>query len=151
LEAATKPRLGRGFFLPARFRRVSSKFARLAYNARFRERTQMRLLAWLVKLGFFLLVLWFALKNTTPVPVRFSADFVWNNVPLIVVMLVCVAIGALLGALALALPIYRMRREVSRLRSAVTSAPTAEAAAERMASAARQSGAVAELGAGDRG
>jgi lipopolysaccharide assembly protein A len=111
----------------------------------------MRLFAWLVKLGFFLLVLWFALKNTTPVPVRFSADLVWDNVPLIVVMLVCVAIGALLGALALALPIYRMRREVSRLRSAVTIAPTAEAVAERMASAARQSGAVAELGAGDRG
>ena len=111
----------------------------------------MRLFAWLVKLGFFLLVLWFALKNTTPVPVRFSADFVWDNVPLIVVMLVCVATGALLGALALALPIYRMRREVSRLRSAVTIAPPAEAAAERMASAARQSGAVAELGAGDRG
>jgi uncharacterized integral membrane protein len=29
----------------------------------------MRLLAWIVKLGFFLLVLWFSLKNTTPVPV----------------------------------------------------------------------------------
>jgi uncharacterized integral membrane protein len=110
----------------------------------------MRLLAWLVKLGFFLLVLWFALKNTTPVPVRFSADFAWDNVPLIVVMVVCVAIGALLGALALALPIYRMRREVAKLRSAVPLAPTAEAA-ERMASAARQSGAVAELGAGERG
>jgi uncharacterized integral membrane protein len=111
----------------------------------------MRLLAWLVKIGFFLLVLWFALKNTTPVPVRFSADFAWANVPLIVVMLVCVAIGALLGALALALPIYRMRREVARLRSAIPLVPTAEAAAERMTSAARQSGAVAELGAGERG
>jgi uncharacterized integral membrane protein len=130
---------------------VSLQFAGLAYNARFREQTQMRLLAWLVKLGFFLLVLWFALKNTTPVPVRFSADFAWENIPLIVVMLVCVAIGALLGALALAIPIYRMRREVARLRSAVPLAPTAEAATERMASAARQSGAVAELGAGERG
>lgn len=111
----------------------------------------MKLLAWLVRLGFFLLVLWFALKNTTPVPVRFSADFVWDNIPLIVVMLVCVAIGALLGALALALPIYRMRREVARLQSEIPLAPTAEAEAERMAIAARQSGAVAELGAGERG
>ena len=68
----------------------------------------MKLLAWLVKLGFFLLVLWFALKNTTPVPVRFSADFALDRVPLIVVMLICVAVGALLGALALALPIYKM-------------------------------------------
>ena len=51
----------------------------------------MKLLAWVVKLGFFLLVLWFALKNTTPVPVRFSADFTLDRVPLIVVMLICVA------------------------------------------------------------
>jgi uncharacterized integral membrane protein len=111
----------------------------------------MKLLGWIVKLGFFLLVLWFALKNTTPVPVRFSADFALDGVPLIVVILVSTAIGALLGALALALPIYRMRREVARLRDAVPLQPTPEAAAERMANAARQSGAVAELGAGDRG
>ncbi len=54
--------------------------------------------------GFFLLVLWFALKNTTPVPVHFTArTSAGSNVPLIVVMLACIAIGALLGALALAL------------------------------------------------
>lgn len=105
----------------------------------------MRLLAWLVKLGFFLLVLWFALKNTTPVPVRFSADLV-HDVPLIVVMLICVAVGALAGALALALPIYRMRREVLRLRASVPLVPPADAIAERGLSAARQSGAVAEVG-----
>src|SRR5512145_2311345 len=111
----------------------------------------MKLLAWLVKLGFFLVVLWFALKNTTPVPVRFSADFTLDRVPLIVVMLICVAVGALLGALALALPTYRMRREVMRLRAALPAAPAEpEAIAERGLSAARQSGAVAELGAGDR-
>ena len=51
----------------------------------------MKLAAWLLKLGFFLLVLWFALKNTTPVPVRFNSELVWEHVPLIVVMLVCVA------------------------------------------------------------
>lgn len=110
----------------------------------------MRLLAWLLKLGFFLLVLWFALKNTTPVPVRFSAEFSLERVPLIVVMLICIAFGALLGALALALPIYRMRREVLRLRAASPTMPEPDALAERGLSAARQSGAVAELGAGDR-
>ena len=110
----------------------------------------MRLLAWLVKLGFFLLVLWFALKNTTPVPVRFSADFTLDRVPLIVVMLICVAAGALLGALALALPIYKMRREVLRLRAATPVVHSPEVVAERGVSAARQSGAVAELGGGDR-
>ena len=39
----------------------------------------MKLAAWLLKLGFFLLVLWFALKNTTPVPVRFSSELAWDS------------------------------------------------------------------------
>ncbi len=110
----------------------------------------MRLAAWILKLGFFLLVLWFALKNTTPVPIRFSSELVWEHVPLIVVMVLCVALGALLGALALALPIYKMRREVAQLRRTSTVASTAESSAERMASAARQSGAVAGLESGER-
>ncbi len=110
----------------------------------------MKLAGWLLKLGFFLLVLWFALKNTTPVPVRFSAELVWEHVPLIVVMLVCVALGALLGALALSLPIYKMRREMAQLRRSSPVPATAESSAERVASAARQSGAVAELGTGER-
>jgi len=110
----------------------------------------MKLLAWILKLGFFLLVLWFALKNTTPVPVRFSADIVWEHVPLIVVMLVCVAIGTLLGALALSLPIYKMRREVTQFRRAATQPSIAESSDERVARAARQSGAVAEFETGDR-
>ena len=110
----------------------------------------MKLAAWLLKLGFFLLVLWFALKNTTPVPVRFNSELVWEHIPLIVVMLVCVAIGALLGALALALPIYKMRREVAQLRRSSPTISGSESSSERMASAARQSGAVAELGTGER-
>ncbi|HQR56884.1 MAG TPA: lipopolysaccharide assembly protein LapA domain-containing protein [Burkholderiaceae bacterium] len=105
----------------------------------------MRLLAWLVKLGFFLLVLWFSLKNTTPVPVRLTSSMVWDNVPLILVMLSCVAVGALLGALALALPIYRMRREVVQLRRDGSAGVPAVSAADRMAAAARQSGAVVEV------
>ena len=110
----------------------------------------MKLAAWLLKLGFFLLVLWFALQNTTPVPVRFNSELVWEHVPLIVVMLICVAIGALLGALALSLPIYKMRREVAQLRRLSPMPTTSESSEERMASAARQSGAVAELGTGER-
>lgn len=107
----------------------------------------MKLLSLVVKLGFFLLVLWFALKNTTPVPVRLTSALMLEHVPLIVVMLVCVAIGALLGALALALPIYRMRHEVTSLRRQAPppAASTAEVTADRMAQAARQSGAVAEV------
>jgi lipopolysaccharide assembly protein A len=110
----------------------------------------MKLLAWLLKLAFFLLVLWFALKNTTPVSVRFTAQTSWENVPLVVVMLVCVGLGALLGALALALPMYRLRRESAQHRRAVVRPATLEPAGERLASAARQSGAVAELGTSER-
>lgn len=110
----------------------------------------MKLAAWVLKFGFFLLVLWFALKNTTPVPVRFNSELVWEHVPLIVVMLVCVVLGALLGALALSLPIYKMRREVAQLRRATPLRTTSESSAERMATAARESGAVAELGTGER-
>ena len=110
----------------------------------------MKLAAWLLKLGFFLLVLWFALQNTTPVPVRFNSELVLEHVPLIVVMLICVAIGALLGALALSLPIYKMRREVAQLRRLSPMPSAYESSEERMASAARQSGAVAELGTGER-
>lgn len=105
----------------------------------------MRLLSWIVKVGFFLLVLWFALKNTTPVPVRLTSTITWEHVPLIVVMLACIAVGALLGALALALPIYRMRREMTNLRQQAPVAVTSETVADRMASAARQSGAVVEV------
>ena len=110
----------------------------------------MRLLAWLVKISFFLLVLWFALKNTTPVPVRLTSTVTWDHVPLILVMLACIAVGALLGALALALPIYRMRREVTALRQQAPVPVGAELVADRMTSAARQSGAVAEV-AGETG
>jgi hypothetical protein len=81
--------------------------------------------------------------------VRFGADVV-EHVPLIVVMLACIALGALLGALALALPIYRMRREVVRLRGAHPAPAAVVDNAEPELSAARQSGAVVELSSGDR-
>ena len=110
----------------------------------------MKLAALLLKLGFFLLVLWFALKNTTPVPIHLSSNVVWEHVPLIVVMLVCVAIGALFGALALSLPIYKMRREVAQLRRLRPVSSPGDSSAERMANAARQSGAVVEVGTHDR-
>lgn len=111
----------------------------------------MKLVAWLIKLAFFLLVLWFALKNTTPVPIHLTADASWEHVPLIVVMLVCVALGALLGALALAVPMYRLRREVIQQRRSIEPPPpTAEMASERVASAARRSGAVGEFGTTER-
>ena len=104
----------------------------------------MRLLAWLIKLAFFLLVLWFALKNTTPVTLHFTSSLSWQNIPLILIMVACLAVGALLGALALALPIYRIRRELVHLKRQVV-APGAPSTEETVATAARRSGAVGGL------
>jgi uncharacterized integral membrane protein len=145
-----KPRPARLFFAP---RPGAANAAARAYNptvAPSAPGDRMRIVGWILKLGFFLLVLWFALKNTTPVPVRLTANVTLDHVPLILVMLACLAVGALLGALALALPIYRMRREVSALRRQTPVMVAADAAGDRLAQAAREAGAVVDVAAGPR-
>jgi len=115
----------------------------------------MKAIAWLIRLVFFLLVLWFALKNTTPVPVRLTEQIVWNDVPLIVVMLACLVLGALGGALAVAPLLLRRRRRLARrereLRGEfVPTSPLTELPADRLADAARNIGAVGQLDADTR-
>jgi uncharacterized integral membrane protein len=115
----------------------------------------MNAIAWLIRLVFFLLVLWFALKNTTPVAVRLTEKVVWNDVPLIVVMLVCLAIGALATAAALAPRLLRGPRRPSRherelMPDANTTLPPHELPADRLADAARNIGAVGQLDADTR-
>ena len=73
----------------------------------------MNVIAWLLRLLFFLAVLWFALKNTMPVSVRLSENLAWDGVPLVVVMLGCLLLGMLLGALALAPRLYRLHRRAA--------------------------------------
>lgn len=115
----------------------------------------MKAIAWLVRLVFFLLVLWFALKNTTPVPVRLTERIVWADVPLIVVMLACLVVGALGGAAAVAPMLLRRRRKLARRERearndfAATNPPT-ELPADRLADAARNIGAVGQLDADTR-
>lgn len=76
----------------------------------------MRYLVWFLRLLVFVVVLMFALKNTDPVAVNFYRDFVIQDVPLIVVMLVTFLAGAIFGLL-LTLPAgMRRRREAIRLR-----------------------------------
>jgi uncharacterized integral membrane protein len=114
----------------------------------------MRAIAWLVRLVFFAAVLWFALKNTTPVSLRLTETLYWDDVPLIVVILVCVLIGVAAGTLALAPRLFSLRRQVAALRRQSERATPADAAAERLsdrvASAARNVGAVGELDADTR-
>ncbi|TFL13587.1 LapA family protein [Pusillimonas caeni] len=79
----------------------------------------MRFVIWAVRLVVFVLVLLFALKNTEPVDVGLYADHVIRAVPLIVVMLVAFAVGALFAAVFVMPALMRRRREVARLRREV--------------------------------
>jgi uncharacterized integral membrane protein len=116
----------------------------------------MNVIAWLLRLLFFLAVLWFALKNTMPVTVRLTERLRWDDVPLVLVMLGCLLLGMLLGAVALAPRLYRLRRRAaaadsgeSRRRAAPAEA--GEVGGDRLANAARRAGAVGELDLADGG
>jgi uncharacterized integral membrane protein len=110
----------------------------------------MNVIAWLLRLLFFLAVLWFALKNTMPVTVRLGENLRWDDVPLVLVMLGCLLAGMLLGALALAPRLYRLHRRAAALDSGerrMRAAPSddAEVGGDRLANVARRAGAVGEL------
>lgn len=91
----------------------------------------MRYLVWALRLLVFLAVLMFALKNTDPVTVRFYAEHLVSEVPLIVVMLTCFVVGTVFGLL-LTVPanmrrrreLLRVRRELERVRADNGLAPT---------------------------
>ncbi|OZI74265.1 LapA family protein [Bordetella genomosp. 12] len=76
----------------------------------------MRYLVWALRLLVFIAVLMFALKNTDPVAVKFYADYVVQDVPLIVVMLVAFVLGTVFGLLLTVPASMRRRREAQRLR-----------------------------------
>jgi len=76
----------------------------------------MRYVHWVIRLAVFVVILMFALKNTGLVDVRFFADHVVTNVPLIVVMLVMFILGALLGWLITLPSVMKYRRDANRLR-----------------------------------
>lgn len=76
----------------------------------------MRYLVWILRLTAFVIILLFALNNTTPVDVKLFENHTINSVPLIVVMLVMVVVGSVLGWF-IALPsMLRHRRHVSKLK-----------------------------------
>src|SRR5690606_21457607 len=76
----------------------------------------MRYFIWALRLIIFVAVLMFALKNTDPVTVRFYAEHLVTELPLIVVMLVCFVVGALFGLLLTVPAGMRRRRELARTR-----------------------------------
>jgi uncharacterized integral membrane protein len=116
----------------------------------------MNALAWLIRLAFFAVVLWFALKNITPVKVHLTETLRWDGVPLIVVMLSCLAIGVVAGAIAMAPNVFRLRRQLALAEARLAAAPAATtirrgpATITGMVDVARNAGAVGELDADTR-
>jgi uncharacterized integral membrane protein len=78
----------------------------------------VRIVTWAIRLIVFVLLVAFAAKNAEPVTLRFYFDLAWQA-PLIVVLFVFFAAGALFGVLALVVPLLRQRREISLLRKRV--------------------------------
>ncbi len=109
----------------------------------------MNAFAWLIRLAFFAIVLWFALKNLTPVPVRLTETLHWEGVPLIVVMLACLLIGVLAGAIAMAPRVFRLRRQLAAAEAKAAQGPPTirrgPSTITGMANVARNAGAVGEL------
>jgi len=75
----------------------------------------MTFLTWVLRFIIFFFLLVFALRNTQPVNLRFILDHVWEA-PLVIVLLVFFAGGAILGVLSVVGVIFRQRREISRLK-----------------------------------
>lgn len=74
----------------------------------------MRALIWFVRFVLFILLFGFAVKNDHAVDLRFFFDRQWP-LPLVFIILVAFAFGALMGVTATAASLWRQRREISRL------------------------------------
>lgn len=75
----------------------------------------MTVLTWAIRLIIFFFLLIFAMRNTQPITLQFILDYGWEA-PLVIVLLVFFAGGAILGVLSVVGVIFRQRREISRLK-----------------------------------
>ena len=83
----------------------------------------MRLIAWLIRLGVFIVMVGFALSNTETATLRFFGipQFEWRA-PLVLFLLAFFAGGALLGVLATMPMVMRRNRELAAVRRQTSSA-----------------------------
>lgn len=75
----------------------------------------LRYLSWMLRAALFLMLLLFALKNTEPVTLRFFFGESWQ-IPLVLLLLIFFAFGAVLGVLAGVSRVLRHRREILALK-----------------------------------
>ena len=74
-----------------------------------------RILSWILRAALFLLLLLFALKNTDPVTLKFFFERSWQ-VPLVLLLLLFVLMGASLGLVAAMSRLFAERRDILALR-----------------------------------
>jgi putative membrane protein len=84
-------------------------------DAAFFSRGMMRILIWLLRAVLFLVLLGFAVKNSSVVTMRFFFDSAWQ-LPLVAIMLIFFAAGAVVGVTAILATFLRQRREIVRLK-----------------------------------
>ncbi len=75
----------------------------------------MKFFIWLLRIVLFVVLLGFAVKNSSMVTLHFFFDAAWP-LPLVVVMLIFFAAGAVAGLSAALGTFLRQRRELVRLR-----------------------------------
>jgi putative membrane protein len=78
----------------------------------------VRIVTWAIRLVVFVLLIAFAAKNVEPVTLRFYFDLALQA-PLVVLLFVFFALGALFGVLALVGTLLRQRREISLLKKRI--------------------------------
>ena len=88
----------------------------------------MRALMWLVRLVLFFLLFGFAVKNDQLASLRFFFGSEWQ-LPIVFIILIAFAAGALLGVTATFGSLIRQRREISKLRKQIDRADRERAAA----------------------
>lgn len=81
----------------------------------------MRIFVWIIRLAVFLVLFGFAVKNDQFITLNFYMGKQWQ-LPLVFVILVAFAAGALVGVTATLSSLVRQRREIGRLRKALRKA-----------------------------
>ncbi|MEW6514669.1 MAG: LapA family protein [Pseudomonadota bacterium] len=87
----------------------------------------MNALLWFLRGTLFVILLGLAIKNGSDIELRFFFDASWQA-PLSLVLLATLAIGIVLGLLALLPQVIRLRRSLSQLRRQVPDKTTDQAA-----------------------
>lgn len=75
----------------------------------------MHYLTWFVRIVVFLLLLGFAVKNTTMVKLQYYYGYEWQA-PLMLILLAFFTLGVAIGVLACLGKIFRQRREIAALK-----------------------------------